>query len=136
MAFVPIVLRKVDPFECRKTQFVRGIPTMWAFDIGTIQFDLTANADTTVVYRYQSGIELSDANPTNWLLTNAPDLYFAAAMVELSKFQKDTDGAARWGGERNSLIEQVGRLIANNREPDVLYTDMPRREFFNINRGW
>lgn len=48
---------------------------------------------------------LSDANPTNWLLTAAPDLYIAGAQYYLCSRERDDAGAAR-------ALSEVGAIIA------------------------
>ncbi len=50
---------------------------------------------------------LSDSNTTNWLLTAAPDLYLAAALVEANLWFKDEERATMWNGRVQEYIVQM-----------------------------
>lgn len=57
-----------------------GVPAFWALDGSSIKFDCPLDAAYTFRFRYRGKYALSDASPTNALLTNAPDVYLAAAI--------------------------------------------------------
>ena len=55
---------------------------------------------------------LSDAAPTNWLLTNFPDVLFHAALVRAYRWLKDEKAEA---AESASLKLAIGNLIADHK---------------------
>lgn len=54
---------------------------------------------------YADMLPLGDSNPTNWLLTAAPDLYIAGAQYYLCSRERDDAGAAR-------ALSEVGAIIS------------------------
>lgn len=50
---------------------------------------------------------LSDANPTNWLLTASPDLYIAGAQYYLCRRERDDAGAQLALNEVNAIISAM-----------------------------
>lgn len=45
---------------------------------------------------------LSDASPTNWLLTNHPEVYLYGTLIQASPYLKDDDRIATW----NAMLEK------------------------------
>jgi hypothetical protein len=72
--------------------------------IGSTLKPLPVTASNVELVYYQTIPALSLANPTNWLLTSSPDLYYYGAMVEACHFLQD-DGRLVVFGElyRNAL---------------------------------
>lgn len=54
---------------------------------------------------YSEGQFLSDANPTNWIVSNMPETLHAACMVEVSKFLRDAGGMEFWDKIYNDFLE-------------------------------
>jgi hypothetical protein len=50
---------------------------------------------------------LSDAAPTNWLLTAYPDLYLWAGLSEAAFYAKDLNAAAMWTERTDALIKEI-----------------------------
>jgi hypothetical protein len=50
---------------------------------------------------------LSDADPTNWLLTAYPDLYLWAGLSEAAFYAKDLNAAAMWTERTDALIKEI-----------------------------
>jgi hypothetical protein len=50
---------------------------------------------------------LSDAAPTNWLLTAHPDLYLWASLAEACFYAKDLEKAAMWTERSEALIREL-----------------------------
>jgi hypothetical protein len=50
---------------------------------------------------------LSDAAPTNWLLTAYPDLYLWAGLAEAAFYSKDLNAAAMWTERTDALIKEI-----------------------------
>jgi hypothetical protein len=68
-----------------------GQPDYWTIDASNIAFDRPADKAYTFVLRYTGLLTLSDASPTNWLLTNHPDLYLHASLMECAGYIRDAE---------------------------------------------
>ncbi len=71
-------------------------------------FPLTSS-DVELTY-YASVPALSDAAPTNWLLTARPELYLRASLMHAAEFVKDNEEAAKQKALADMVIEQMHRL--------------------------
>lgn len=71
-------------------------------------FPLTSS-DVELTY-YASVPALSDAAPTNWLLTARPELYLRASLMMAAEFIKDDDEAAKQKALADLVIQQMHRL--------------------------
>jgi hypothetical protein len=50
---------------------------------------------------------LSDAAPTNWLLTEAPDIYLYAALTQSAPYLKEDERTAVWAGYYQTLVNDM-----------------------------
>lgn len=81
---------------------------------------------------------LSDAAPTNWLLTNFPDVYLAAVLVWSGLFTKNDADLQKWSSIFNSGIDDVQWIDARPTSKEPLVVDealWPYRIGFNITTG-
>jgi hypothetical protein len=103
-----------------------GLARFYAWQGSNWTFD-GAGDDITGVY-YIKVPALSDADPTNWLLTAHPDLYLYASLEQCAKYLRDVEGALAWRAERTALTDELnsvstadqvsgGPLIARPRTP-------------------
>lgn len=60
----------------------------------------------TMVYR-RSLPPLTDANPLNWLLTRAPDIYLYGALLQASVFLVEDDRVAMWKAAFDEAIAEL-----------------------------
>ena len=63
------------------------------------QFEFNRPCDSTYAYEllhYAAFTALSDSNTTNWLITNAPDVYLWSCLAESAPFIGDDQRAALW----------------------------------------
>jgi hypothetical protein len=81
-----------------------GIPTMYAVMLDSLRID---GAGSVQGVYYAAVPTLSDATPTSWLLTLAPDLYIAETLAETLLFLKDEARAAMWQSRADALIEEL-----------------------------
>lgn len=97
-----------------------GAPRLWAFDDDHIDFDCLLDSDYTFRLRFIERFSLSDRAPTNWLLTNHPDVYLAACMVWGCAFMKAFSGD---GGDTvqnyqtvlDNMLPKLKRQLRRNR---------------------
>lgn len=50
---------------------------------------------------------LSDDSPTNWLLTEWPDLYLYSALVHAAPYLREDDRLAAWKGMADQMLEEI-----------------------------
>jgi hypothetical protein len=50
---------------------------------------------------------LSDAAPTNWLLTESPDIYLYAALTQSAPYLKEDERTAIWAGYYQTLVNDM-----------------------------
>lgn len=114
-------LTRATPAELRSAypDATTGTPAHFAIEGENILFGPTPASATAIKGTYYKTIPaLSDANTTNWLLTDHPDLYLNAALAHLHTLLKDYDAANYHRSLATGLVEQVnkagGRRSANS----------------------
>ncbi|TIR87358.1 MAG: hypothetical protein E5X05_01285 [Mesorhizobium sp.] len=116
-----------------------GYPRFWAIDGTNIDFDCPLDQAYPFRFRYRQKFALSDSAPTNWLLTNHPDVYLAAVLVWGGVFIQDDPAAARWVSILNSALPSVRASISKNKRA-VLTVDpmLQRQRWWPLNNltGW
>lgn len=114
-------------------------PRAWSMDGTNINFDCPLDTAYPFRFRYRQRFALSDAAPTNWLLTNHPDLYLAAMVVWGSVFIQDADNSLpRWASILDSALPSVRNIIAQNKRATLLVDNglLRRRRYGGFNNGW
>lgn len=113
------------------------VPTFWSIDGTNIDFDCPLLEAYPFRFRYRQKLALATTSP-NWLLTNHPDVYLAATMVNAFNDQEDVPNLARWKGILEEAIPEIQHVIAQaNRgtlrvDPALL---MGNRSAYNIALG-
>lgn len=75
---------------------------------GTLRFAPVPDAAYTLKLSYWAGVvALSDAAPTNWLVTNHPDIYLYGALVESAPYLKDDARLQVWRFELERRLESL-----------------------------
>jgi len=86
---------------------ISSAPTIWTIDGDNIDFDTLLDQAYTFRFRYAGRFALSDANPTNWLLANHPDVYLSASIVWGARFVASDEVLARYGAPLESFVRGV-----------------------------
>ncbi len=74
--------------------------------------------DVTVTLTYWATIPaLSDANPTNWLLTAHPNMYLGECLRQLSLYIKDDNGVARYANQLQGYWDALNKADQRKRHP-------------------
>ena len=118
---------------------VNGVPSAWSINRGAIAFDVPCDQAHTFEFVYRQSLDLSDSAPTNWLLTNHPDVYLLASLVEAAFFAESLDHMALAKARLDEAIAEV--TAKEGRSPGVatLSVDAPlvaaslAASAFNIN---
>src|SRR5262245_30078978 len=114
-----------------------GVPSGWSINGGNIDLDVPCDQAHTFSLRYRKSFALSDAAPTNWLLTNHPDVYLFAALVEAAFFIENPDFLT---GVHQRLDLAIGELTTKEGRSVGLATlvadpGLRQSSAFNINQG-
>lgn len=87
-------------------------PVYWSLvsNAGALQMELapTPNEDYDVEIVYRANISaLTSSNTTNWLLTQAPDVYLYGALLEAAPYTKNDARIAVWASGFETAIDQL-----------------------------
>ena len=103
-------------------------------DGANIRFECRVDGAIPFALRYVKTFELSIANPTNFILTEWPDVYLYGALTEGFLAVYDEQRASVWQGKFQAAIE-VARTTGNDSKKNIaLRTDMGAQRF-NIYTG-
>ncbi len=113
-------------------------PRFWAIDGSNIRFQAPADQIYGVKFRYEQTFALSDASPTNFILTTYPDVYLFGALLEASNYEIDDQRAAMWNQRFVTAMGQMNDQEASNNKYVPLRTEFAslQNQRFNINRGY
>ena len=101
-----------------------GCPTYWAIDGATLAFNCPADVQRTVMLRYMGGFKLSDAAPTNALLTKYPDIYLYGALLQSAPWLRDTDSLPLWNEMYNRAVREINQTESRSRAVAPLRTEI------------
>lgn len=71
-----------------------GTPTFYTVT-DEISFDCPASSDQTIQVRYWQQLDIA-GDATNWVLTNATDLYLYGALMHAAGFMREDERLAQW----------------------------------------
>ena len=92
-------------------------PNSYSLENNKLRIFGTSTGQAYTLYYIANIAPLSDSNTTNWLLTNAPDLYLYATSLEAAKYIKDTNEIQMLAPMVSSLVESVRRLSERKGQP-------------------
>lgn len=109
---VPYALNLMSRDELQDRRFsgddVSGKPLYYAHIAGEVELFPTPDATYDIEILYVQKIEaLSDSNTSNWLLTEAPDLYLYACLVETATYLRDDERLASFGALYQSKLDAL-----------------------------
>jgi hypothetical protein len=113
-------------------------PQYWAIDGANIRFQCPADAAYPIKFRYSQLFELSDANPTNSILTGFPDVYLFGALAEAADYSFDNENGLKWNAKFQDAVQRCNGLQSAENKNVPLMTEISRiaRQRFNIMRGY
>lgn len=101
-------------------------PRLWTLVGDTINLRPIDSNNTSLRLQYFAKIAaLSDANTSNWLLVNYPDLYLFGCLVEANAYIMEADAAAMWKGRADEIMTEILRLDSFQRSPSVMRATGP-----------
>lgn len=123
------------PPEQMPIQVSAGEPDFWTIDGSNIALDSEADKLFTFDFRYTSLLTLSDVSPTNWLLTNHPDVYLQAGLMELAAFIRDNELLGLAKGAFDLALMEVNEKEHRSKALSTLTTELGGRTTTNIFEG-
>ncbi|PGH59457.1 hypothetical protein CRT60_00295 [Azospirillum palustre] len=95
-----------------------GMPAAYTVIGSNIKFGPVPDAVYSVELTYLAKVPpLSDANPTNWVLTNSPDLYIYATLLESAPYLKEDARLTVWGQLYDAALGRVQQQDERARWP-------------------
>lgn len=134
-------LRFVDPADIT-VETIASRPYAWTIDGSNLAFERPCDQAYAFTLRCLEKLALSDAAPTNSLLTNHPDAYLFATLCEAGPFLRDADVLTMYEQKLTRAIAEINDKEARSRAQQNLSTEFGqvqalsgRRNGFNIFRG-
>lgn len=103
---------------------LRGAPGAWTVDGGFIGFDRPCDEAYGLTLRMLKAFSLSDASPTNALLSDAPDVYLFATLSEAGPFLRDAELASAYEAKLERALGELNAKDARSRAPQRLATEL------------
>jgi hypothetical protein len=104
---------------------VNGVPSAWSINRAAIALDCPCDQAHTFEFVYRQSLALSDSAPTNWLLTNHPDVYLLASLVEAAFFAENLDYMALCKARLDEAIAELTAKEGRNAGVATLAVDAP-----------
>ena len=93
-----------------------GPPSQWCMDSTTnIKLDRPCDQQYSFRFRFRQRFALSGDTDTNWLLTNHPDIYLAAALMWGAGYNEDWNNGSVWKAVLDEGIPNVRNSLAQQR---------------------
>lgn len=102
-----------------------GAPAQWALDGTQLAFDRAADQAYPITLRYQKKFALSDAAPTNSLLSKYPDVYLYGALLEAAPYLRDAQRQAIWQQRMAGAVQDVRNAENALRATAALTAEIP-----------
>jgi len=100
--------RPLLDLQQRYLSISNGEPEVFAIDGGLFRFGPIPSSAYAYTLRYYQKIPaLSATNTTNWMISDAPDVYLFACMVEAERFLRNPEGVAAWSAQLAQAIESL-----------------------------
>lgn len=88
-------------------------PRFYGLDSSTIELVPRPDANYTIELVYRANIpSLTASNPTNWLMTLAPDAYLYGVLLESAPYMKEDPRIEVWTAGLTAAIQGLNRLTA------------------------
>lgn len=102
---------------------LRGEPGAWTIDGANLAFDRPCDQAYGFTLRMLRKCELSDAQPTNALLADSPDVYLFATLCEAAPFLRDQELSGAYEARLSRAIGEANAKEARSRAPRTLATE-------------
>jgi hypothetical protein len=90
-----------------------GTPRAWSINGSNIDLDCPCDQAHTFLLRYRAKWAIA-TDLTNWLLTNHPDVYLFATLVEAHGFRGNEEQSVKYEVRYRNAVDEVNRKEARN----------------------
>lgn len=113
-------------------------PRYWAIDGAVIRFQAPADVVYPIKFRYEPVYALTEAAPTNLIMTKYPDCYLFGALLESATYSFDDAAAQKWNARFMDAVRRSNRQEAKANKNVNLRTELGRfgSSRFDIRRGY
>lgn len=122
-----------------ETSTSAGRPSFYAIDGSNVAFERPLDQAYNFELRQTAMLALSDASPTNAILTQWPDLYLNGTLAEAAPYMLDDERMKIFEPKFVVALDEVGRHESRNSARSTLRVDLPglqrRSRRFNIQSG-
>lgn len=115
-----------------------GRPYLYAVTNGqNLLFEITADAGYDMLLNYFQKWDIA-TDDTNWLLTNAPDVYLYGSLLEAKAYTKKPEDVALWSQGLQTAVDDLNNKDNRSRRNATTRMDaaIVRAGRYDINRGW
>jgi len=84
-----------------------GIPEFYCMAAGQFEFYPTPSSDTDIELLYYAKVPDLETNSTNWLLTEAPDVYLYGSLLHTAPYLQDDARIATWSQLYSAAVMRV-----------------------------
>lgn len=92
-------------------------PKYFALENNKLRIFGSSTGQAYTLYYTPKVSALSASNTTNWLLTNAPDLYLYASSLEGARYMRDEQLEAKLGAMLEPLVDSIKRYTERKGQP-------------------
>lgn len=130
------LIRNVEASEM-VTRSNAARPYFWTIDNANIAFERPLDQAYSFTLRMTQQVQLSNSNPTNYVLTNYPDLYLYGTLVQAALWAKDDEQLQRFEAAYQQAVDSTNQQEARSQAFAPLVTDDALRHHlpFNIFSG-
>jgi hypothetical protein len=111
-----------DPVLMESTT-AQGRPEFWGIDGANVVFEQACDSAYVFALRHMAKYALSDASPTNTLLTDAPDVYLFATLCEAAPFLRDPELSASYEAKLTRAIGELNFKDGRSKSQQRLVTE-------------
>lgn len=101
----------------------RGQPRYWTIDAGSIAFERPCDQAYGLTLRMMGRLALSDAAPSNGVLSDYPDLYLFGALVEAAPYLRDAELLSLFAARFEAALIEANAKEGRSRSLATLYVE-------------
>jgi len=103
---IPLTL--ISPAQMTRHGDLTGNGVFFSIEAGNFRFNPSIKGETLTVTYYRKLDDLTDGSPTNYLITEYPDVYLAGTLTVAQKFLRDDVDAQQFKNIVDEWIEEMG----------------------------
>jgi hypothetical protein len=119
----PLMYIGVNEAKILKANHIQNDPRYYTMINGSFELIPAPKADQDLILTYYQKIPaLSDAAPTNWLMTKSPDLYLYASLLNAAPYLKNDERIQVWAAGMSDVMDKMHMESERAMRPTVQLT--------------